>query len=154
MKNSSFKIKFFYHPSNKKNLQFEKYVYKVVKIVDTLHVLPKDIEIDCSDLGNNIYGLTLLDPRYPNRIKINHVLNLEEISLILIHELLHLHQIYVNKLKCLKGGIIVWENVRYKVKTESLTYEEYLKLPWEIDVNTKIANLMLILEKLNKARDK
>lgn len=154
MKNSSFKIKFLHNTLKKKSLGFEKYVYKIVKIVDSAYVLPKDIEIDCSDLDNNIYGMTYLDPRYPNRIKINQGLGIQEIGIVLIHELIHLHQIYVNKLRCLKGGIILWENVRYKVKTEKLTYNQYLDLPWEQDANNKMSTLVTFLEKYIKYKDK
>ena len=93
------KLTFIYKGSSKPPKLYEIFTKKVIELVKQIYVLPDTIEIQFEDMDNNIYGMTMLDPRFPNRIRINQNLILEEYVLPLTHELLHLHQIFTNQLQ-------------------------------------------------------
>lgn len=138
---------FIYSGSLKPPIIYEKFIDKVILIVKNLYVLPDCIEIQFIDIGDNVYGMTMLDPRFPNRIRLNQNLTIDEIVLPLVHELIHLHQIYTNKLKSRKGGLIIWENQVYKVDMLNMFFDEYHNLPWEVDATQKTQNLLDLIKK-------
>lgn len=144
------KVTFIYRGSVQPNNVFEKLTEKVIKLVKEIYALPNTIEIQFENMGPNIYGMTMLDPRFPNRIRLNQDLSLDEFILPLTHELLHLHQMFTNRLQSRSGGRILWDNVLYKVNTKNLPYEEYIRLPWENDVALKQQKLLEFLQKNNK----
>lgn len=144
------KVIFIYRGSSKPNAIYEKLTEKVIKLMKTIYVLPDRIEIQFENLSPNIYGMTVLDPRFPNRIRINQDLSLEEYMLPLTHELLHLHQMFTNRLQSRSGGRILWDNVLYKVNNATLSYSEYLQLPWESDVVQKQHKLLSFLQENNR----
>jgi hypothetical protein len=86
------KVTFIYKGSVKPPSIYEKFSEKVINIMKALYVLPDTIEIQFEQMGPSMYGMTMLDPRFPNRIRINQDLSLEEYLLPLTHELIHLHQ--------------------------------------------------------------
>lgn len=131
------KVTFIFKGSVKPPISYENIARRIIILVKKLYVLPDTIEIQFESMGPNIYGMTMLDPRFPNRVRINQDLSLQEFILPLVHELLHLHQIFTNKLQTRSGGRILWENNLYKVDTLKLSYEEYVNLPWEVDVAIK-----------------
>lgn len=144
-------IRFIYQGSIKLTSHHEKFISKLVNLVKQLYTLPDNIEIQFQNMNNNVYGMTLLDPRFPNRICINHALNLEELILPLTHELLHLHQVFTKRLQCRSGGRIVYNGKLYKVDDATLSYEDYQNLPWEQDVNIKQKKLLeFITENIRK----
>lgn len=128
------KIIFIYKGSTKPPTIYETFTNKVISLVKKLFVLPDSIEIQYENMGQNIYGMTMLDPRFPNRIRLNQDLSIDELLLPLTHELLHLHQIFTNRLQSRSGGRILWEGQIYKVDTLQMSYEDYQNLPWELDV--------------------
>jgi hypothetical protein len=144
------KVTFIYRGSSKPKVIYEKLTEKVIKLMKTIYALPDRIEIQFENLGPNIYGMTVLDPRFPNRIRINQDLSLEEYMLPLTHELLHLHQMFTNRLQSRSGGRILWDNVLYKVNTTELSYEDYRQLPWESDVAQKQHKLLSFLQENNR----
>jgi hypothetical protein len=144
------KVTFIYRGSSKPKVIYEKLTEKVIKLMMTIYVLPDRIEIQFENLGPNIYGMTVLDPRFPNRIRINQDLSLEEYMLPLTHELLHLHQMFTNRLQSRSGGRILWDNVLYKVNTLDMSYEDYRQLPWESDVAQKQHKLLSFLQENNR----
>lgn len=129
---------------------YEKFCNKVISLVKQLYVLPDTIEIQFENMGDSVYGMTMLDPRFPNRIRLNQDLNIEEILLPLTHELLHLHQIYTNRLQSRSGGRILWEGQIYKVDTIKLSYTDYQNLPWELDVSINQKRLLSFIEQNKK----
>jgi len=140
--NQKTNVIFIYKSTVKHTQSFETLIKKVIMLVKQIHVLPNTIEIQFEDMGPNIYGMTMLDPRFPNRIRLNQHLNFEEIIIPLTHELIHLHQIYTNKLQTRSGGKIIWEIQIYKVDSLKMSHEEYLNLPWELDATAKQNKLL------------
>ncbi len=119
-------------------------------MVSKIYVLPNHVEFQFENMGQSVYGMTMLDLRFPNRIRLNQELSLEEIIMPLTHELVHLHQIYTNRLQARSGGKILWDGQFYKVDAMKLTYEEYLNLPWEHDANQKQQKLLEFLQHHSK----
>lgn len=124
------------------NPKLEKVVSNAVNIIAQKLKLPSSFEIEVVELKDSTYAETLLHPRF-NRIKINSKLDTKELIVPLIHELIHLHQIYVKDLQVKRQGLIFWKGKLYDVKdTSKLSYEEYQNLPWEYDVVEKQKNLL------------
>jgi hypothetical protein len=144
------KLTFIYKGSVKPPDIYEKFTDKVIKIVKNLYVLPDNIEIQFENMGDSIYGMTMLDPRFPNRICLNQDLSLEEYLLPLTHELIHLHQTYTNRLQSRHGGRIMWDKTLFKVNMLEISYSEYQQLPWELDVIEKQTLLLKILNENKK----
>ena len=113
-------------------------------------MLPDNIEIQFEQMGPSVYGMTMLDPRFPNRIRINQDLSLEEYLLPLTHELLHLHQTFTNRLQSRPGGRILWDKTVFKVNMLEMSYSEYQQLPWELDVAEKQQKLLKLLQENNR----
>jgi hypothetical protein len=146
-------VRFIYKSDIKHDKSFETLIKKVIELVRQIHVLPNNIEIQFEDMGPNVYGMTMLDPRFPNRIRLNQQLDIQEIVIPLTHELMHLHQTFTNRLQCRTGGKIVWENQIYKVNSLTMSHEEYLNLPWELDANEKQNKLLkFITQKTTKSK--
>jgi len=144
-------IRFIYKGPYQLTSYDEKFITKLVNLVKQFHILPDDIEIQFQNMNNNVYGMTMVDVRFPNRICLNHTLSLEELILPLTHELLHLHQVFTKKLQCRSGGRIFYNGKLYKVDDATLSYEDYQNLPWEQDVNIKQKTLLeFITENIRK----
>jgi len=144
------KLIFIYKGSVKPPAIYEKFTERVIKLVKTLYVLPDNIEIQFENMGDSVYGMTLLDPRFPNRIRLNQDLSLEEYMLPLTHELIHLHQMFTNRLQSRPGGRIMWDKTLFKVNMLEMSYNEYQQLPWELDVVEKQQRLLELLQKNNR----
>jgi hypothetical protein len=144
------KLTFIYKGSAKPPAIYEKFTDKVISIVKTLYVLPDAIEIQFENMGPSVYGMTMLDPRFPNRIRLNQDLSLEEYLLPLTHELIHLHQMYTNRLQSRQGGRILWDKTVYKVNMLEMSYDDYQQLPWELDVAEKQQKLLKLLQENNR----
>lgn len=98
--------------------------------------LPKEIQIEFKNLDESTYGETSLNPRYKNRLSLNKNLSLDELVKPLIHELIHIHQIHIGKLSKRRYNFYIWENKTYNLNN-TLTYQDYCNLPWELDVKEK-----------------
>lgn len=123
---------------------------RVCDLVSEHLVLPKEIQIEFKKLSDSNYAETSLNPRYKNRITINSNLELTEMINPLIHELIHLSQLHEGKLRKRRDGMYIWENRNYTV-VETLSYKQYLELPWEADVvNRQKQITKQILDKLGK----
>ena len=118
----------------------EKVVENLTKCVALIVPLPKNIEIEFKRLSDSIYGETILDPRFPNRIRLSETLTTKEILRPLVHELLHLNQTFTGELSMQRDGSYVWQGKVFRVNTKGMTVGEWEKLPWEQDVaNTQDA---------------
>ena len=147
------KVVFIYRDSQKPPEHYNKFCEKVILLVKQIYSLPDNIEIQFENMGPSVYGMTMLDPRFPNRIRLNQSLSLEEILLPLTHELLHLHQIFTNRLQSRSGGRILYEGQIYKVDSMKLSYEDYQNLPWEHDVNINQKKLLEFIAQNKKKFD-
>ena len=130
-------IQFIYQDNNysiKKELVAKQLCDSVFKII----TLPDSLEIEFITMSDSVYGETMLDSRFKNRIRINSVLTEREIIIPIVHELIHVHQIHTNKLQLKSNGTCVWNNKIYKLsQSNKLNNSEYSLLPWEIDVVNK-----------------
>jgi len=108
----------------------------IVRIMSSMVELPEKIEIEFRKLSESIYGETLLDNRFKNRLRLHEGLSAREIILPLIHELLHLNQVHTGKLSGRRDGSFMWNGKVYTV-SKTPTVNEWSRLPWEIDVAEK-----------------
>lgn len=143
-----YKIRFIYQ-GNDHIPEREVFVDRVYKTVSDFISLPTTLEIEFADMDSLLYGETILNPRFKNRIRVNKKLLPEELLQSLIHELIHISQIYTGRLKVLREGVYFWEKGQYIVDLKNLTFDEYSVLPWEVDVGQKYPDL---LEKVVKSR--
>lgn len=153
MKNN--KILFIYKSSFKHSKNVELLIEKIVELVRQIYVLPNTIEIQFENMGPSVYGMTMLDPRFPNRIRLNQDLTERELIVPLAHELIHLNQTFTNRLQTRSGGRILWDNEIYKVDSLKMSYSEYQNLPWEQDAVSKQTKLLeFITQNKNKMQSK
>jgi hypothetical protein len=120
----------------------EKIIRKVCNIVIKKLTLPKTITIILKKLEPAVYAETSLQNMNQYRIVINSDLPLSNIIEPLIHELIHLNQIYTGRLVG-KRGSYIWNGIEYKVKNGlAQTYDDYQSMPWELDVTQKLPKLL------------
>lgn len=136
------KILFIYKSAFKHSKHVELLIEKIVKLVRQIYVLPNNIEIQFENMGPSVYGMTMLDPRFPNRIRLNQDLSTQELIIPLTHELIHLNQTFTNRLQTRSGGRILWDNEIYKIDSLKLSYQDYQNLPWELDAVSKQTKLL------------
>lgn len=112
----------------------------ILKAHNFIH-LPSKIEVEFLNLDNSVYAETFVNNKYNNRIRININLDLKSLVKVIIHELIHLNQIYSGKLSCKKSNLYIWEGTLYKVDP-TISYRDYKNLPWELDVTEKENKLL------------
>lgn len=95
--------------------------------------LPVDITLEFTTLGKTVYAETPLNCLAEKTIRINDNLSVEEIIEPLIHELIHLSQLYTGRLSISRAGNIIWDGQTYVIDQSTMTYKEYRALPWELD---------------------
>lgn len=139
------KIKFIYTDSEP-ILNRELVVNKLLDKIKNFIELPNYLEIEFADTADHIYGETHLNQRFKNRIKLSHNLEPDFLIKTLLHELIHINQLYTGILRCRQDGIIYWKNNPYRIDLNTITYSEWQKLPWELDVVNKQHNLLLKLK--------
>ena len=141
------KIKFIYI-GTEYSVAREVVVERIASILSTIIELPKNIEVEFRSLPESVYGETLIDNRYKNRIRLQESLSPKEVIVPLIHELLHLNQTYTGKLSGRRDGTFLWNKKVYQ-SPKTPTIQEWSKLPWEIDVAER--EVQILAEVLNKA---
>lgn len=133
-------IKFIY-VTDRYDIKREKVINKVFDIVKQHIKLPEYIEIEFKDLNPNVYGETLLDTRFKDRIRLNSILSCKEVIIPFIHELLHLNQIHIGLLSGRRDGSFIWNKKIYKT-SKNPDVKEWENLPWEVDVAAKEKKLL------------
>ena len=109
------------------------------KIID----LPDEIEVEFVKMLPSVYGETLLYGRFKNRFRINDCLSPKEIIKPVVHELIHIHQVYIGKLKAMRDGTYIWDGRQYKNTDPNLLENSaYRNLPWEQDVENVIDSIL------------
>lgn len=134
-------IQFKYYKGTIPDVQKEKVAKNVCLTLREYLDLPETLEVEFVHLGPSTYGETIVDTRYPNRIRINLDLSLTEIIIPIVHELIHLEQIKQGRLSNTRFGDILWEGKKYSMD-KNMSYREYMKLPWEMDVSTRQTKLL------------
>lgn len=139
------KIRFIYDYSSY-DLDREVVIEKICTFLSDKLTLPKELQIKFSNLGHNAYGVLSLDFRFKNRITINGILRANEVPQVIVHELLHIDQVENGLLSVTRLGDYVWKKRTFFVKNmENLTYEQYLQLPWELDVANKQQKMLQLV---------
>lgn len=119
------------------NQEREKVVENLASCVALIVPLPEEIEIEFKKLDPSTYGDLVLDPRFPNRIRLAESLSTREVIRPLVHELLHLNQVFTGRLSSRRDGTYIWEGRPYSVKSV-VTIQEWASLPWEQDVTNRL----------------
>lgn len=139
------KIQFIYNNvDNIKNREI--LIHHFVEKIKNFLELPNYIEIEFSNTNNSIYGETYLNQRFKNRVKLSNDLEPTFLIKTLLHELIHINQLYKGRLNCRQDGVVYWDNKPYRINLTKITYKEWQQLPWEIDVVNKQHNLLLKLK--------
>ena len=134
----------FIYPDKNQNKDKEKILRKVCDIIEKEIKLPSDIILEFKNLYKNIYAETMVFGKRSNRIVLNHCLSIQDSIRPLIHELIHLHQIYTGMLSCGTRGSYRWLGENYHIPNiQTLSYKDYTLLPWELDVANQENNLLL-----------
>ena len=125
----------------------EKVIENLTTCVSLIIPLPDTIEIEFRKLPDSIYGEMVLDPRFPNRVRLSESLTIREVVRPLVHELIHVHQVHTGRLSVRRDSACIWQGKVYHVKMEGITVEEWSALPWEQDVaNTQNSVLKRAME--------
>lgn len=120
----------------------EKIIRKICSAAVDKLKLPNTITIILKKLEPSVYAETNLHSSNQHRIVINSDLPIKNTIEPLVHELIHLSQIYTGQLVG-KKGYYVWQGIEYKNKNGlSQTYTEYQNMPWELDVSQKLPKLL------------
>ena len=93
-------------------------------------------------MANNQYADSSLKNNSDKHIRLNLELTVNDILVPLVHELIHVNQMHEGRLMITNDGIFIWNMKTYELIIEDLPYEEYLMLPWELDVSHKQPKLM------------
>lgn len=126
----------FYYKNNQHSYKHEVIITSFATAIAKVIELPPTLEICLYPLEENVYGG--IDKNRINRIGINYNLSLMEIPQVLTHELIHVHQKHKGILRIHYSGMCYWHGIPYtKQLPESMPYEEYQNLPWELDVAEK-----------------
>lgn len=121
----------------------EKVAINLCKCVAKVIELPPEIEIEFAKLAPNVYGETLLFGRFRNRFRISDILSPKEIVKPIVHELIHIHQVHMGKLKVMRDGTHIWMGRQYRnVDPNLLENIDYRNLPWERDVENNLENVL------------
>ena len=134
------KVKFYY-----KNNNYEKdnevALTSLAIAVSQIIELPDIVEVCLYPLEDNVYGG--IDINRINRIGLNINLSLESQLKILVHELIHVSQKHLGMLKIKPNGMCYWQGIPYtKNPPEEMTHEEYMNLPWELDVQHRQSKVL------------
>lgn len=136
------KVRFSY-PSNERQRQKEIIIKKICDLVEQKIKLPNSIVVEFKHLGDNIYAETLIHHSVRNKIILNYKLGVKEVIKPIIHELIHLSQMYTGQLRMGMLGHYIWEGDSYShVNNQKLSFKDYQNLPWEADVKLRERELL------------
>mgnify|MGYP000019793808 FL=1 len=137
-------IKFSYYKNTGPDKDKEKVAQNVIDTIKKYIELPETIKVEFINMGASHYGETIVDINNPSLVRINLDLSTTDIVIPLVHELIHLEQMHTGRLSNSKFGYIIWEGKKYKVKPD-IAYKDYMQLPWEQDVNSRLKPLLEVL---------
>lgn len=126
----------FYGGDGEKHLIIRALCNNVANIIP----LPFIIEIEFLNINENTWGGTHLNWKYKNKIVLNNILSLQEIPIVLIHELIHISQLHSGMLVVDRNNKVYWQGRHYEFV--GLSYSEYQNLPWELDVSYRLKKIL------------
>jgi hypothetical protein len=133
-------IKFFYQ-NNQRSKQHEVIITSFANLISTIIELPSELEVCLYPLEENVYGG--IDVNRVNRIGLNIKIPYMDIPKILTHELIHVNQKHLGLLRIDQRGMCYWRGIPYTKKDpDEMSYEEYINLPWEVDVQNRQSQLL------------
>lgn len=128
----------FIYESNDYDKEREIVVEKICEYLSYKVDLPIQVEVKFSKLPLGVYAHTALDPRFKNRVTVNSNLKANEIATVILHEMIHVHQVHIGRLDVTRNGTYIWDKKRYpSPDPKSMEINKYLQLPWELDVANK-----------------
>ena len=128
-------VRYFYQ-NNQHRYEHESLIDSFTMAISKVIELPPLIEVCLYDLGKNVYGG--IDMLRINRIGMSYDLPLDQVPKILTHELIHVHQKHTGTLKIKHNGNCYWHGILItKNLPEDMPYDEYISLPWELDVQNR-----------------
>lgn len=131
----------FYYQHQLKLKHYEAVIQSICNRAELFLSLPPEVDICLYRLNNSTYGG--IDRLKLNRLVLSTNLNLKNIPLILVHELIHISQRHTKMLQIYNDGSYVWMGKFVtRVEPEQLPANEYLNLPWEIDVHNRLPSLL------------
>ena len=133
----------FIYPSDDYYPHRESVARNFCRAVSAVLALPDKIEIEFANIGYAIYGETLLDSRFRNRMRINNALDPKELIHALVHELIHINQVYTGRLSANRNGTFMWDRQPYSVDTKTISNGNHAALPWEQDVANKQQQILM-----------
>jgi hypothetical protein len=123
----------FIHEENFYSVSKEQVVTHIYQQLCNHIPLPDKIIVVFKSLGET-YGEAILDPKMLNkRIVLNVDLTAKELFYPTIHEMVHISQMHTKRLQVSRSGVFLWDNQTYPINPNTLTYEDYKQLPWEVD---------------------
>ena len=137
-------VKFSYYRGLEPDHNKEKVARGIIKILRNHLFLPDKVEVQFVSLGPANHAETIVNVKRPNVVRLNADLSVNDIVIPLVHEMIHVEQIYTGKLKNSRFGYLIWEDQKYKVDPD-MAYNKYLELPWEQDVNYRLGKLLEIV---------
>ena len=138
----------FIYTKSEQDIEKEKVLTHIFKSVSKHIKLPDNIEVELKNLDISVYGETMLDSRFKNRIRLNANLSAKEVFKPFIHELVHISQTFNGKLGVYRNGTVMWEGKPYITNKplNEMPYKEHSKLPWEQEASylqDKLVSLIL-----------
>ena len=131
------KVRFIYSGDNY-NIDREKVIENICRIVSTLIQLPKELHIEFKNLPKSVQAEACVQHQFKNRIRLNETVTPKEVIKPLIHELIHINQLETGVLSCTRDGFYIWKNKLYNnYDPNTMEISDYEKLPWEQDVANK-----------------
>jgi hypothetical protein len=131
----------FFYKNSTVTQEREIIINKIIDIASHYLLLPPTIDVYIVRLDDNTYGG--VDQFFTNRIILSSALSLQVIPIILVHELIHIDQQCTGNLKIGKDGWYKWRGkLHSNIAPQNLDREEYLNLPWEVDVNNRLPILL------------
>ena len=120
------------------NIEREKVSTHICQFLANILKLPIEIQIVFAKLPDSIYGNTIVNHRFKNRITINSMLAANEVPIVLIHELVHLQQITTGRLSNTSNGKFMWDKKIFNINDDT----DHDMLPWELDVSDHLPKLI------------
>ena len=126
-------------------------IARICTLMSELIELPEAIEIELQSLQDHEYAHACLDHRFRQRIRINCNLSARDIMPVLVHELIHVHQLHTQQLRVLNQHQVQFRGAVYELH-DDLSYDEYLQLPWEQDCYSQQSRLLKEILALSRAK--
>ena len=135
-------LKFIYPKDVLQNVSKEEICQTICNTMSTELILPDTLIVEFVWLEKHNHADTYVHYKDGPRIRLSLHLDINDIVIPLTHELIHLEQLTLGKLMITHTGVYVWEKKAYTVDPTKMSYNEYVHLPWELDVHNRLPKLL------------